>query len=293
MNLSLPERTQTYRGPITDTARWDRFVPRDDDVFICAPGKCGTTWTQAICALLIFGQPKLDVKPATISPWIDAKIFPLEPTLAMLEAQKHRRFIKTHTPLDGIPYFPSCTYFAVYRDPRDVYFSLRNHLDNMIDESILPRFEGDLAEGFRTWVNAPWEEGAAEQFSLGDILHHFATFWRYRDLPNLHLFHYGDMRRELTGAMRRMAAALGMRIEAERFDELVAAASFDAMKKNAATFAPGAGRGFWKDEARFFHKGANEQWRGVLSDADLALYHARVSESLSPEQARWLERGEQ
>ena len=49
---------------------------------------------------------------------------------ADLEAQTHRRFIKTHTPLDGIPNDPAVTYICVGRDPRDVGLSMDHHIDN-------------------------------------------------------------------------------------------------------------------------------------------------------------------
>lgn len=38
----------------TDSSRWDGFKPRDGDVIISTPPKCGTTCIQMICALLIF-----------------------------------------------------------------------------------------------------------------------------------------------------------------------------------------------------------------------------------------------
>ena len=110
-----------YVGKITDTHRWEAFRHRDNDIFICTPPKCGTTWTQAICASLIFGTADHGQSPAYISPWIDAKLDPLDEYLKIVDAQPHRRFIKTHTPLDGIPYFESCEYLAVFRDPRDAY----------------------------------------------------------------------------------------------------------------------------------------------------------------------------
>jgi hypothetical protein len=50
---------------------------------------------------------------------------------ADLAAQTHRRFIKTHTPLDGIPNDPTVTYICVGRDPRDVALSMDHHIDNM------------------------------------------------------------------------------------------------------------------------------------------------------------------
>lgn len=42
---------------------------------------------------------------------------------------------------------------------------------------------------------------------------------------------------------------------------------------------------------RFFNKGTNGQWRGILTDDDLALYEAKVREKLSPNLAVWLEGG--
>ncbi len=56
----LPERLYCYKGFITDGARWDHFVHRPGDVFVCTMGNHGTTWMQAICALLIFKTPELD-----------------------------------------------------------------------------------------------------------------------------------------------------------------------------------------------------------------------------------------
>jgi hypothetical protein len=49
---------------------------------------------------------------------------------ADLEAQTHRRFIKTRTPLDGIPSDPAVTYICVGRDPRDVGLSVGRHIGN-------------------------------------------------------------------------------------------------------------------------------------------------------------------
>jgi hypothetical protein len=39
-----------------------------------------------------------------ISPWLDNRLFPLELVLTALEHQTHRRSIKTHLPLDTLPF---------------------------------------------------------------------------------------------------------------------------------------------------------------------------------------------
>ena len=46
-----------YRCGLTDSSRWREFQLRPDDIVISVPSKCGTTWMQMICALLIFQTP--------------------------------------------------------------------------------------------------------------------------------------------------------------------------------------------------------------------------------------------
>ena len=113
-----------------DSNRWDGFEFRPGDIIISTPPKCGTTWTQMICALLILQEPELPLPLDTLSPWIDMVTRARTDVFADLEAQTHRRFIKTHTPLDGIPNDPTVTYICVGRDPRDVGLSMDHHIDN-------------------------------------------------------------------------------------------------------------------------------------------------------------------
>jgi len=291
MKSELPQQTVSYISHVVDTTRWDRFVPRDDDIFICTPLKCGTTWTQAICALLIFGRADIDVIPGIISPWMDVKHLPLDETLAMLEAQTHRRFIKTHTPLDGIPFYPQCTYLAVYRDPRDVHFSMRNHATNQASGANAHRATKDIGEGFRRWAETPYAAGDEDNFSLEALIHHYDTFKRFSSLPAVHLLHYADMKRDLHGSMIEISEALGLPYPPEVMDALVSAASFENMKRNADQFVPGAGQGRWKDEGQFFHKGISKQREGVLSEKDMVVYEAQMRTHLPPEEAVWLQHG--
>ena len=113
---------------VSDSARWDGFEFRPDDIVISTPPKCGTTWTQMICALLVFQTTTFDRTLDLISPWLDMQTRDLVSVRADLDAQTHRRFIKTHTPYDGLPHDPRVTYICVGRDPRDVFRSWDNHV---------------------------------------------------------------------------------------------------------------------------------------------------------------------
>ena len=63
---------------------------------------------------------------------------------AALAAQRHRRVIKTHTPLDGVPIDGRVTYVVVARHPLDAAVSLYHQGDN-IDRTRLRALTGSVA----------------------------------------------------------------------------------------------------------------------------------------------------
>lgn len=289
--MELPERTTTYVGHLTDTSRWNSFQVRRDDLFICTPPKCGTTWTQAICANLIFRRSGFEGKITDISPWLDSKLESSEICMGILESQTHRRFIKTHTPLDGIPYFDSSQYLIVYRDPRDAYFSIRNHLLNMLNTPDIPPLAEDPRKGFLAWVAAPFEPGVGEQRSLEAFTQHFQSFWNYRHLENFHFFHYNDMKKDIHSAVRRIANILNIDVPEETVGEICKAVDFAEMRKNAGAFVPASGKPLLKSDEAFFSSGKNRQWHGILSNDEVATYTDRINGLLPSTAVKWLENG--
>ena len=226
-----------------------------------------------------------------ISPWIDAQFAPIEDYLEEVEAQTHRRYIKTHTPLDGIPYYPECTYLVVCRDPRDVFFSCLNHRDNMSDEELAFSVFTSGETAFADWLSLEQGPGGWDTQSLQLITHFLQTCWEYRDLANVHLFHYSDMKRDLRTAIGAMANALKVDVGEELLSAMTKAASFEHMKKNAGSFAPQAGGDFWKQERDFFATGRSGQWKDSLSEEDLSAFDTRLAELLPAEQVNWLLNG--
>lgn len=300
-----------YRGLVHDSARFDGFEFREGDIVISTPPKCGTTWTQTILALLIFQTPKFPEAVDLISPWLEQSLRPLDDVKADLAAQTHRRFIKSHTPLDGLPFDERVTYICVGRDPRDVALSWDNHLANLDifaflslreqavgtkdlaelmpppDKLVRPESE---AERFWTWVDAvtPLTEDLG---SLAFTLHHLGSFYEKRDLDNVVMLHYGDLKDDLEGQMRALASRLGISVPEGLWSELVPAATFEHMKAKAADVAPNATNSIWQDQNRFFNKGTNEQWRHLLDADGLQRYAKRVEALASPELSLWAHRG--
>jgi aryl sulfotransferase len=298
-----------YRSIIADSGRWDGFAFRPGDVVISTPPKCGTTWTQMLCALLIFDGPAFPAPLGEVSPWLDMCNRPLAEVMAALNAQTHRRFIKTHTPLDGLPLHPDVTYLVVGRDPRDVAISYEHHAANLDFDRFLelraaavgnadlaelpPRRvpSEDPVERFRAFIV---EETQISPPTLGSVLHHLDTGWQRRRDPNVALFHYADLTADLAGEMLRLARVLGIPCSAERARELVPEASLARMRERAVDDAPLASpgtRGSWKDPRAFFRSGGFGEWRARLSAADLTAYDARVAALAGPDLAAWAHGG--
>jgi aryl sulfotransferase len=301
MSVAEPIVRHIYQNHALDSTRWDHYTPRADDIVIATPYKSGTTWMQLIVMHLIFQD--LQIRPVwELSPWLEHCGTSIEDVLEKLEAQKHRRFIKTHLPLDGLPYFEQNRYIVVGRDPRDVFMSLWNHYANFRDEVFenakadcssepLPRYPDDILDFWREWISNGWFEWEREGYPFWSNLRHVQTWWNHRHLPNILFVHFSDLLRDLEGEIQHIADFLEIDLTSEFRSRIAQAVTFKNVKENAEQLLPQA-EGGWKGGAKtFINKGTNGRWRAVLSDADLALYHVAVARELSPDCARWLESG--
>ena len=285
-----------YVSPDEDSDRWSSFRFREGDVVVSTRSKSGTTWAQTICALLLHG-PRLPAPLSVLSPWLDHTIRPVEQVVADLEAQPHRRIVKTHTPLDGVPADPRATYLVVGRHPLDMAVSLYHQSDN-IDRDRLAELTGVPARSRRerpslhdwlvSWTRT--ETTPQEQMdSLVGVLHHVTDAWERRRHQDVVLVHYADLLADLDGEMRRIAARLGVEVPDEAWPELVRAATFEAMRSRSDDLVPDA-MGVLKDRSRFFRSGTSGAGRAVLSAGELRDYEERVAGLATPEVVAWLHR---
>lgn len=286
-----------YVSPDEDSARWDGFPFRDGDIVISTRSKSGTTWMQMICALLVFGRPDLPAPLPVLSPWLDHRIEPVEDVVRRLEAQRHRRFVKTHTPLDGVPLDPRATYVVVARHPLDLAVSLYHQGDN-IDRERLAALTGSPARpradrpSLHDWL-VSWTTAEAtpqdQMDSLVGVLHHAADAWVRRHEPNVVLVHYADLLADLEGEMRRLAGRLTLAVPEWPWPALVDAATFVRMRERADVVTPNP-LGVLKDNRAFFRSGRSGTGREVLTASELARYEARVAGLAAAELVAWLHR---
>ena len=281
-----------YRSAVDDNRRWAGFTPRPDDIFVCTPAKCGTTWTQAIVASLLWPDGDAPGPVVSISPWLEAQFDPIEDVLARLEAQRHRRFIKTHTPADGIPFFPDAKYVFVARDGRDAFMSMCNHMERFRDdvrEELNARIEGEGVMPMPGWTGDVHGFFAVWLPAMG-MLEHVAGFWERRKQPNLLLVHYNDLKADLSGEMRRIARFLDIEVPEGKWPAVVERCTFESMKARGSEIGEFE-RVFEGGADGFIFKGTNGRWRDVLTADEVGAYARRVAELLPPAGGAWLEGG--
>jgi aryl sulfotransferase len=295
---SWPQKTRELHNHHIDSTVWNDFAFRDDDIVIGTYAKSGTTWTQQIVSQLIFGGAE-GVEVATISPWLDMRILPRAETRAMLDAQAHRRFIKTHLPLDALVFSPNAKYIYIARDGRDVAWSAHNHFAHVKDEFYsalndtpgrvgppMPRLPADVRQFFLEWL-----EG--DGYPLWSFWENIRTWWEARHLPNVMLLHFADLKADPERKIREVASFLEIEVPEETWPAILDHCSFDYMKRHAEHVVPLGGAPWEGGAGTFINKGTNGRWRDVLTDRDNRRYRMLAAEQLGVECAVWLERGGQ
>ena len=292
-----PRKTRELMNHHMDSTIWNEFRFRDDDIIVATYAKSGTTWTQQIVGQLVFGGDG-DVVIHDISPWLDLRAPPTPVKLGMLEAQSHRRVVKTHLPLDALVFSPEAKYLYIGRDGRDVLFSFYNHhcqgneqwyeILNDTPGRVGPPLDPpdpDVRRYFRTWLER-------DGYPIWSFWENISSWWAARNLPNVRLVHFNALKADLAGEMKAIADFLEIEIPPERWPQVVEHCTFDYMKANAEKVAPLGGGIFEGGASSFIHKGVNGRWRDVLSAEESAAYEAMALEKLGPDCARWLATGE-
>jgi len=258
--------------------------------------KTGTPWAQMICALLIFGEPQLPASLGRLSPWLDHLVAPRAEVYALLATQQHRPFIKTHTPLDGLPIDPRTSYLVTARHPLDAAVSSYHHCANL-DEARWRQLMGEpeppapppppepLHDWLLRWI-ADDTDPAEDLDTLPGLMCHLTDAWARRREPNVLLVHYERLRADLDGQMRWLAGRLGITVPECAWPALVRAATFENMAARADQLIPAPG--LFKNNAAFFRRGTSGAGREILSNAEIASYHARVAGMAPPDMLAWL-----
>jgi len=296
-DIEWPIKQREFHNHHFDSTIWNDLQYRDDDIVVSTYAKSGTTWVQQIVGQLLFNG-NADVNVSELSPWMDLRIPPKHEKLAAVESQTHRRFIKTHLPVDALVYSPKAKYLYIGRDGRDVVWSMFNHQSNANEKwyealndtpgRVGPPIEKppeDVRQYFLDWLENdghPW----------WPYWENVRTWWAIRDLPNVIFLHFNELKADLPGQILRIGKFLGVPENPSISDQIIEHCTFDWMKKNAGKSAP-LGGVFWDGGAEtFIHKGTNGRWTDVLNEDDINAYLSKALDELGPECAAWLATGQ-
>jgi aryl sulfotransferase len=300
--------TREYRNWFTDSRKWAGYVPRSSDIVIATYPKCGTTWMQRIVGALVFQSVEPQPYSSGISPWIDGRVArkSIDDVYAAIDAQTHRRFLKSHLPFDGLPIHDEVKYIHVARDGRDVVMSWHNHdsawlpamierltANGLADETIgrpYPDRFADPADSFHQWLTVGCAAGQGDGLPNLSWFDFEASWWSARHRPNVLMVHYKDLNADLRGQIVRIAGFLGQPLADDLLDALEQAAGFEGMKRDGAALLPHQVDVFTGGHRSFLNKGTDGRWVGVFRDDDLALYERKL-ERLPPACAAWLQGG--
>ena len=291
--IQWPQKTRELQSNHFDSTIWNDFKFRDDDIIIATYAKSGTTWIQQIVSQLIFnGREGLPV--AEMSPWMDLRVPPKQVKLQEVEAQSHRRFIKTHLPVDALVFSPKAKYIYIGRDGRDIIWSMHHH-HMMANEKwyhalndtpglVGPPIEKpneDIVQYYHEWLDK-------DGYPFWSFWENIKSWWDIRELPNVLLMHFADLKRDMPGEILKIAEFLEIEVDQSKWEDILYHCSFQYMKENATASVPLGGL-FWDGGAKtFINKGTNGRWHEVLTQEDSEKYQQLAVDNLGAECAQWL-----
>jgi hypothetical protein len=248
-----------------DALRQRDWLQRDDIIIATYP-KAGTTLMQQIVMLLLNNGDVDEVGDVMVtSPWIEREYCMAKDRPAAFESLRRkttggtsRPVLKTHAPYHLFPAksVPNgCKVIVVVRDPRDVAVSMHKHYLG------LPRFQ--YTGPFDHFINL----FLAGKVGHGCFFDHVGGWWKaYQEHgPESMLWlKYEDLVSDKLGAIRQIAAFLGVPEDDDLFERVKDGSDIDNMRSNAAKKSS-KGSGF--GSASHFNKGVSGRWKAKLTVA--------------------------
>jgi Sulfotransferase domain len=232
MGLALPA-IRTLIGHANADARKAKvfagYEPTAHDVFVATFPKSGTNWgMQVVTQIAWRGEAEFE-HIHELSAWPEARfagIVPLRDPGPWQRCPTGKRAIKTAIDAAFVPYRDEAAYLTVIRDPKDVFVSTYHFLFGVFD-----LFDDITVDEWLALFLSP-------QFPGGSWARHTASFWAWRERPNVRVLLFSAMKRDLPAAVREVAAMMGVSLTETELGRVVERCSFEDMKRNEPRFAP-------------------------------------------------------
>ena len=105
---------------------------------------------------------------------------------------------------------------------------------------------------------------------IGSWAQHTAGFWEWRNRPNVLVFTFPEMKKDLRRCAQRIVDLMGVSLTNEQFEQVIHRSSFAYMKQHDAQFAPPK-IPFVKHRAAMMRSGKNDGTGELLSGEQQAM----------------------
>jgi hypothetical protein len=137
------------------------------------------------------------------------------------------RVIKTHLAWDRIPYSPHARYILVIRDPKDMLVSSYYFVRDLA--------MGPLMPNVKAWHRSFMTKDA---FILGSWVELLDSYWQVRDLENVLLVSFEQMKVDQPAVIRQVAEFMGVELSPPVFNLVDDKSHFKYMKSIGHKFDP-------------------------------------------------------
>lgn len=218
---------------------------RDGDVWICAPAKSGTNWMMNIVHQLRTGGDDAFRTIYDVVPWPEFVERPGQPAkevhdrLAAMPRDRRRAF-KSHSAPPELPFVKAGRgedpkYIVVCRNPEEALVSFKIFVDLHTD-AFYALWDTPRAAMTRPTFESWYREIVDPREMQGIFFGFLAGWWPLRHEPNVLFVHFADMKKDLAGSARKVAAFLGIAPTAAQWKTIDELVSFDWMKKHEDKF---------------------------------------------------------
>jgi len=200
---------------------------RDGDIVVNAGVKSGTNWAMNIVYQLLSGGEGEFESLYEKVPWLEFVEYPGQQTeerIQRWDKVNGRRAFKSHLPASHVPILPTVKYLILCREGKEVVNSFMPFINNHTDE-------------FRKLWNIPLKfesyDEVLDYMEITNIYHTFCkSWWPRRNLDNVLLLHYADLKKDLEGTIRKIAKFLAIPIDEERFHKILEYNTFHWMAEH-------------------------------------------------------------
>jgi len=196
-------------------------------------------------------------------------------SVEFIKRLENPRFLKTHLPFHLLPQeiqsnLKSPKIIYVMRNPKDVCVSFYHHC------RFLLRCKTDLENFSKIFL--------ADKVLYGSFWKHVFGFWEKRNLPNMLIITYEDMKEDLSSVIRKVATFMDKTLTNEQVQQLTKHLSFESMKKNdAVNYEKGNELRRKKNlaiEGKFMRSGTVGKYKEELSSETIEKFDAWIKKNV-------------